>query len=119
MLTTVLIKLGTALFAALPVERIVALLLNKWLAKFEAGKIDAVSGNVEKAAKTAQHLAEIGELFSHIIEDKQLTEEELKQAKASVVNARQTLLNLWADGKNAGALQAELGKAGVDAAYVK
>ena len=119
MLTTILAKLGMALFAAMPIERIVALLLNKWLSKLDGGKIDAAAANTEKAAKTAQHLAEIAELFAHIVEDKNLSEEEVKQVKTSVVNARLTLLNLWADGKSASDLQSELGKAGVDAAYVK
>ena len=37
MLTSVLIKFGLAVFAALPVERILAALLNTWIGKIDAG----------------------------------------------------------------------------------
>lgn len=119
MITTILARLGMALFAALPVERIVAMLLNKWLAKMGPGRIGAAAGAAEKAAKTARHLAELAELLAHIVEDRQLDANEVTQARESVLLARETLLALWADGRPAGDLQRELAKAGIDAAYAQ
>jgi len=116
---SVVARIGVALLSALPVERIVAMLLNKWLAKMEPGRIGAAAGAAEKAAKTARHLAELAELLAHIVEDRQLDASEVTQARESVLLARETLLALWADGRPAGDLQRELAKAGVDAAYAQ
>lgn len=112
MLTSVLVKLGLAVFAALPVERIVAILLNKWL-----NKID--STNLGKAVKTCEHLNEIAALFTDILADKQLTEGEVTSARDAVVKARAALMALWAKGETAKSIQASLGNAGVTSAYVQ
>ena len=112
MLTSVLIKLGLAIFSALPIERIIAALLNKWI-----GKID--TGNIDKARKTAEHLAELSALFNDILSDKQVSPEELGKVRESVVRARERLLAAWAVGADAKATQVELGKAGLVADYVE
>ena len=112
MLTSVLIKLGLAVFAALPVERIVSILLNKWLDKID-------STNLGKAVKTCEHLNEIAVLFTDILADKQLTEGELTSARDAVVKARAALMALWAKGETAKSVQTDLGKAGVESAYAE
>jgi hypothetical protein len=66
MLTSVLVKLGLAIFSALPIERILAALLNKWIGKLEGAKVDAAVDIAAKAGKTAEHLAELSALFSDI-----------------------------------------------------
>jgi hypothetical protein len=112
MLTSVLIKLGLAVFSALPIERIIAALLNKWI-----GKID--TGNIDKARKTAEHLAELSALFNDILSDKQVSPDELGKVRESVIRARERLLAAWAVGADAKATQVELGKAGLVAGYVE
>ena len=112
MLTSVLIKLGLAVFSALPIERIIAALLNKWI-----GKID--TGNIDKARKTAEHLAELSALFNDILSDKQVSPDELGKVRESVVRARERLLAAWAVGADAKATQVELAKTGLVAGYVE
>ena len=112
MLTSVLIKLGLAVFSALPIERIIAALLNKWI-----GKLD--TGNIDKARKTAEHLAELSALFNDILSDKQVSPDELGKVRESVIRARERLLAAWAVGADAKATQVELGKAGLVAGYVE
>lgn len=112
MLTSVLIKLGLAVFSALPIERIIAALLNKWI-----GKIG--TGNIDKARKTAEHLAELSALFNDILSDKQLTADEIGQVRESVIRARERLLAAWAVGADAKATQVELAKTGLVAGYVE
>lgn len=112
MLTSVLIKLGLAVFSALPIERIIAALLNKWI-----GKID--TGNIDKARKTAEHLAELSALFNDILSDKQLTADEIGQVRESVIRARERLLAAWAVGADAKVTQVELAKTGLVAGYVE
>lgn len=112
MLTTVLMKLGFALFAALPIERVLAMLLNKSLDKIDGG-------NLDKALKTAEHLAELAALFSDVLADKSVSEQEVTALKAAVIRARERLLAAWAIGASAKATQVEIGEAGVAAAYVE
>ena len=112
MLTSVLIKLGLAVFSALPIERIIAALLNKWIDKID-------TGNIDKARKTAEHLAELSALFSDILTDKEVSPEELGKVRESVVRARERLLAAWAVGAEAKATQAELAKTGLVAEYVE
>ena len=112
MLTTVLVKLGLAIFAALPVERVLAMLLNKWLDKIDAG-------NIDKARKTAEHLGELAALFNDILADKQISASEATAVRDAVVRAREKLLAAWAAGASAKSTQAEIGKTGVESAYVE
>jgi len=112
MLTSVLLKLGLALFSALPVERILAALLNNWIDRID-------SGNIDKARCTATHLSEIAALFSDILADKQLTPAELEQARVSVIKARESLLAAWAVGASSKDTQAALAEKGVVATYVE
>jgi hypothetical protein len=110
MLTTVLIKLGLALFSALPIERVLAILLSRWLDKIDIS-------NADKAAKTAEHLAELAALFADILADKQITEAELVQTRDFVVKLREELLLIWANGKTAKSLQYTLASNGVSRPY--
>ena len=101
MLTSVLIKLGMVIFSALPIERILAALLNKWIAKIDPD-------NIDKARKTAEHLSELSGLFNDILRDESVTVEEITKLKESVILARKELLAAWALGKDAKVIQAEL-----------
>ena len=111
MLTSVLIKLGLAIFSALPIERIIAALLNKWIAKID-------DTNIDKARKTANHLSELSALFDDILADKQVSPEEVGQMRWVVMRARERLLAAWARGADAKALQTALGEK-VKAEYVE
>ena len=112
MLTSVMIKLGLAVFSALPVERIVAMLLNKWLDKID-------STNMGKALKTCNHLNELVALFADILADKQLTASEVSGARDAVIRSRALLLELWAKGDASKAVQTDLSKAGVATTYAE
>ena len=112
MLTSVLVKLGLAVFSALPVERILAALLNKWVDRINPS-------NIDKARKTAEHLAELAELFNDILADKSVSPEEVSAMKESVIRARERLLAAWAVGTDAKSTQKELAKTGLLADYVE
>ena len=112
MLTSVLVKLGLAIFSALPIERILAMLLNKWLDKIN-------DDNIDKATKTAQHLAELSQLFSDILTDKRLTEDEVKSARDFVAQMREELLKIWAKGDDSKVIQQGIAAAGVKRDYVE
>lgn len=109
---SIIVKLGLAALSALPVERIVALLLNRLLAK-------AGDSNVEKVAKTAQHLAELSALFGDIVSDRSISPEEISALRASIIRARERLLAEWSLGSDGKALQGELGKVGLVAEYTE
>lgn len=107
---TVVINLAVSALSALPVERIVALLLNKLLDKIGPS-------NLEKAAKTAEHLGELSALFNDIVADKSVSAEEVSSMRDAIVRARQRLLAEWSVGNDAKATQVELGKTGIVAEY--
>lgn len=110
MLKTVLLKLGMAVFSVLPIERIVAMLLNKWVSKLDFT-------NLEKAAKTAEHLAELAALLSDIVEDNNLTPQEVTAARKYIMGLRTDILAIWAKGDTAKSLQTSLVAQGVKAEY--
>jgi hypothetical protein len=112
MLTSILMKLGLAVFSALPVERILAALLNKWVDRINPS-------NIDKARKTAEHLAELAELFNDILADKAVSPQEVSAMKEAVIRARERLLAAWAVGAVAKPTQLELAKTGLLADYVE
>ena len=112
MLTSVLVKLGLAVFSALPIERILAALLNKWVDRINPS-------NIDKARKTAEHLSELSGLFNDILADKAVSPEEVSAMQESVIRARERLLAAWAVGADAKATQVELAKTGLLADYVE
>jgi hypothetical protein len=119
MLTSVLIKLGLVIFSALPIERILAVLLNKWIGKIEGGKVDAAADIAAKAGKTAEHLAELSALFADILKDRAVGAEEVGMMRDTVSKMRKALLDIWSRGETAKATQSALAKMGVDADYVE
>jgi len=119
MLTSVLIKLGLAIFSALPIERILAVLLNKWIGKLEGGKVDKAADIAAKAGKTAEHLAELSALFSDILKDRAVGAEEVGMMRDTVSKLRKALLDIWAKGDTAKVEQAQLVAMGVDAVYAE
>lgn len=111
-LWAILIKLGLAVLSALPVERVLALLLNKLLDKVSPA-------NIGRAQKTAQHLAELSALFNDIVADRAVTVEEATQIRDEIVRARERLLAAWSVGADAKSTQTELGKTGLVAEYAE
>ena len=67
---TILLNMVLPIISALPIERIVAMYLNKMLDKISPA-------NIDKARTTARHLGELSELFDDILDDEMVTEEEL------------------------------------------
>ena len=112
MLTSVLVKLVLAVFSALPIERILAALLNKWVDRINPA-------NIDKARKTAEHLSELSGLFNDILADKAVSPEEVSAMKDAVIRARERLLAAWAVGADAKATQTEMAKTGLVADYVE
>lgn len=108
----VLMQIGLALVSALPVERVAAALLDRLVQRTDGT-------NIEKARKSAAHLAELAELFSDVLSDKQVTETEVAAMKTAVMRARELLLQNWADGVSSKTLQAELAKTGLTAVYAQ
>ncbi len=108
----VLMQIGLALVSALPVERVAAALIDRLVQKVDGT-------NIERARKSAAHLAELAELFSDVLSDKQVTETEVVAMKTTVMRARELLLEQWADGVSAKTLQTELAKTGLTAVYAQ
>jgi hypothetical protein len=94
-------RIGLALLAALPVERLAAWGVNRLLARVDDGSYD-------RATKTAEHLIELAELFASILKDKRITPQEASEARARVLEARERLLAAWADGRPSKGLQMEV-----------
>lgn len=107
-----IIKIALAALAALPVERIVAALLNAVVQRLD-------EGNVEKARKSAEHLSELAELFSDVLADRTVTEFEVRAMRSAVMDARARLLANWAAGQSGRHIQAGLAGAGLTAAYAR
>lgn len=111
-LLSVMLKIGLALVSALPFERLAAILLDRLVKQVDGSNIDA-------ARKTAQHLAELSDLFGDVLADKTVTEIEVSEMKSSIMRARELLLQTWAAGESAKTMQTELGKAGLVAEYAE
>lgn len=108
----VLMQIGLALVSALPLERVAAALIDRLVQKVDGT-------NIERARKSAAHLAELAELFADVLADKQVTEIEVAAMKSTVMRARELLLEQWADGASAKTLQNELAKTGLTAVYAQ
>lgn len=108
----VLMQIGLALVSALPLERVAAALIDRLVQKVDGT-------NIERARKSAAHLAELAELFSDVLSDKQVTETEVVAMKTTVMRARELLLEQWADGAPSKTLQSELAKTGLTAVYAQ
>lgn len=107
-----LAKIGLALLSALPVERVVAVLLDRLVKRVDGESID-------RARLTARHLAELSELFGDVLADKTVTEIEVSEMRTSVMRAREILLETWAGGAANKSLQTSLGQAGLVARYTE
>ena len=107
-----IIRIALAALSALPVERIVAALLNAVMQRLD-------EGNVEKARKSAEHLSELAELFSDVLADRTVTEFEVCAMRSAVMDARARLLANWAAGQTGRHIQARLAGAGLTAAYAR
>lgn len=107
-----LMKIALAIVSAMPIERIVAILLDKLVKKVDETGVDG-------ARKTAQHLAELSELFGDVLADKTVTEIEVTQMKTQIMRSREILLETWAAGSSAKTMQTELGKTGLVAQYAE
>jgi hypothetical protein len=107
-----IIRIALAALSALPVERIVAALLNAVMQRLD-------EGNVEKARKSAEHLSELAELFSDVLADRTVTEFEVCAMRSAVMDARERLLANWAAGQSGRHIQAGLAEAGLTAAYAR
>jgi hypothetical protein len=119
MLTQVLVKLGLAIFAALPVERIVAAILTRWIQKLNSAKVDAAADIARKAAKTSEHLAELSALIADILRNKAIDADKVGLLRDTVLRIQMELLEMWGRGESAKTTQAQLYSLGVDAPYAE
>lgn len=103
---------GMALLSVFPIERIVAMYLNKMLDKVSPA-------NIDKARTTAKHLGELSELLTDILEDKEVSASELSRAKDFILSVRESILATWAKGKSAKQVQRALGDSGLTGSYVE
>ena len=106
MLKTLLIKLGLSLFQWLPLERIVAKVLNAAIQRILLSKKTAAQ--IAQIRKTVIHLTELVQLIDPMLADKAVTGDEAGQMFDALNRTRLEILNLWADGESAKQLEAQL-----------
>jgi hypothetical protein len=106
MLKTLLIKLGLSLFQWLPLERIVAKVLNAAIQRIMLSKKTA--GQIAQIRQTVIHLTELVQLIDPMLADKAVTGDEAKEMFDALNRTRLEILNLWADGESAKQLEAKL-----------
>ena len=95
MIGSILLKIGMAILGALPLERIAAYAVNRLLARIERG------GDVDKAAKTAEHLLELANVFADALADRQMTPEEARRCFDLTASVRLEIIGEWARGRSA------------------
>lgn len=84
---------GKLAIKLIPVERILAWLLNKWLAQVDPERFDHF-------VHSAKHVTELGDLLAQIMEDRQITPDEASEARLKVMRLREILLEDWAHGRS-------------------
>ena len=110
---TLLIKLGSVLLQAMPIEQIVAIILNK--------AIDKVgTDNMDTAVKSLEHINEACSLCLDILADKSVDQTEAAEIVSRLRSLRVVLLERWAEGKPAKDVQQQLASLGApyDPVYV-
>jgi len=90
-----LIDLGMMIFKLIPLERIVAALLNKMIDKINNKE------DLRKATTTCTHLMESVNVLSAILADAKVTPEEVKIAQDNLNSVRKLLIETWAKGESA------------------
>jgi hypothetical protein len=83
---------GRLAIKLLPVERVIAWLLNKWLAQVS-------DENFCRFSKSARHIVELADLLTEIMADKRITPEEATTSRERIMRIREMLLEDWAHGK--------------------
>lgn len=93
--------LGKRLLTSLPVERVLAILLNKML--------DKVGGkrSYGKAVKTSTHLAEIVQVLNVVLADGKIAEDEIDDLNEIRTSAK-ALIAVWAKGDTAPELESKV-----------
>jgi hypothetical protein len=102
MWTAVLIQLGLSIFRALPIERIVAMLVNKLLNKMSTGS------DYNKALTSLSHLEEISEKLRIILEDAEVKDDELQILRSVYTQDIAAIIELWSKGKSAKELESKV-----------
>ena len=105
MWTAVLVQLGMSIFRALPIERIVAILINKLLNKL------GTSEELDKAFTTVGHLEEISEKLRIILEDAEVKDDELEILRSVYTQDLAQIIALWSKGKSAKELEEKVTEA--------
>ena len=86
--------LGGLILRLMPVERIVAWLLNRWLATVNPTQFD-------RFVRSARHITELGDLLAGIVEDRKIAPAEATDARERIMRLREMLLEDWAEGRSA------------------
>ena len=89
------------ILAAIPVERLVAAMLNRMLTRIDPA-------NVARARVSARHLSELAGLMADMLKDATVSPEELTQLRESIISARKDLLDAWANGESGAIAQNEI-----------
>ncbi len=85
----------------LPIERLIAWLLNMWLRRIDQQDMDRV-------VRSAKHISELANLLADIVADRQITVKEATDAKTFIMSLREDLLNEYAAGRTAKSLEKAL-----------
>lgn len=117
---TLLMSLASLAIRVIPVERLAAMGINALIARIDSGKVRQVEKAIERVAVLSRHLSELSELATHMLEDRQMSADEIGLARQQIKSARDDLMKAWATGSADGkARQKELGGMAVDAAYAE
>lgn len=98
---TLLLNMVLPILSALPIERIVAALLNKLM-----DRIDRVG--LEKAHQTLVYIRELTDLTNDMLKDDVVSVEKVKTVKEFLPSMRENLLAIWAKGESGKELQKDI-----------
>ena len=85
----------------LPIERLIAWLLNMWLKRI-------TQENMDRALKSGRHMGELITLVADILEDRQVTADEATDARKFIMGLREDLVKEYAAGRPAKSLEKAL-----------
>jgi hypothetical protein len=85
----------------LPIERLIAWLLNMWLKRI-------TPENMGRALKSGRHIGELVTLVADILEDRQVTAKEATDARVKIMSLKEDLIGKYARGERAKELEREL-----------
>jgi len=85
----------------LPIERLIAWLLNLWLKRVD-------QSDMNRVCRSAKHISELANLLADIVADRQITADEATDARKFIMGLREDLMKEYAAGRPAKSLEKAL-----------